>query len=440
MPEDSGSNHTRRGNRDQNSPPRQAIPAAGRSIEPSPLVFLVRRLVVLSLGAGLIAGVWLLATDRLAVVGGAVPSTAAPSNASPSNIATTQPSPPAAAPVETVTNASPAGGQSAIPARASRFVAGRPVRLLDTRTGPQADTHRLSIDDGSSAVALSISLIASQRSGQVVVDGSAGRVTAITIDGSGQTSDNLVIVPVVGSTLTVESSAGGQLVIDAVGTFEQVHANPGDGGAGAGDLAVATGGRFVATAPRTVLDLVTATDGREATIDLSTAVDPGTSAVLVAVTADVGRDGGVVRLGSGPDRYDQMLMWGPASPDGNQRRGLAIISTDATSAGYLRYDGGSVLTVEVLGYFTGPQAPPSDKGLYVPAGPRLLFEGTATPDAPLVIDDIHALATAALVNVTGPPGSSGHRGAAVVSIDDGSLRIEASQPVEAGVTLIGYFL
>jgi hypothetical protein len=241
------------------------------------------------------------------------------------------------------------------------------------------------------------------------------------------------MVPVEGDEVTVRSSAGGHLVVDLVGAFQTV----------AGPVAA---GRFVPVAPRQVAELVTAVEGRELDVRLDGS-DPAlglqldrASAVLVLVTADVGTEGGAVQLGPTGDEPDQMLMWSPALDDDRQRRGLALLRPTAEALTSLRYDGGSRLTVDVVGYVTNDQAAVERSGLFVPSGPRTLYDGTIGSAEVAAVGGLDPASSTALITVGPRTGIPGQLGSTVVVVDGGTISLTASSEIEAVVTLLGEFL
>ncbi len=438
------------------------------STEASGTTYLLRRLallLVVALGAALAT---LAATDRLDTIGlgslaGRDATTSADAasetdattsgddprsaRASGGTSATTEPEPaaPDAAPDEAMSpisvqadseaDAKPAAPAiGAAPARAGRLVAQAPERVLDTR-GPDGSssapdpgaTQTFGVPPERTAVALSVSLLGAERGGSVIVDGRAGAVEAVAVGGAGGTVTNLVIIPVVGEEVTVRNSAGGQLVVDVVATFESAPTG-------------SASGRFVAIEPTRIAELETAVDGDQAALALDQAVPAeGPSAVLVMVTADVGADGGVVRLGPAQESYDQMLMWGPTG-ENRQRRGLVLLepTTDGTAA--LLYDGGTVLTVDVVGYFTGDEAALELTGLYVPSGPRLLYSGPLGPDVPVQLGGVEPGAGRAVATVASRSADAGRLWSVTTPVVDGRIEVGAAGPVEADVTLLGVFI
>ncbi len=319
----------------------------------------------------------------------------------------------------------------ALPDRASRFVAQAPQRLLDSREAgdvPAPDTEFVvDVAPARTTVVLSLSVMNSVREGTVLVDGRAGVVEAITITKPGTTTTNLVFLPVTGEEISIRSTGGGHLVVDVVGSFEASEAT--------------TAGRFVPVGASGVTRLETAVDGREADIEFGSSVPVDrAAAMLVAINADVGTEGGMVRLGSAPAAYDQMLMWAPAASENNGRRGLAIIQPGDEGLAALRYEGGSILTVDVIGYFTNDSAELSEEGLYVPTGPRQLFDGLLEGDRSVQVPELDRGTGTAVMTVGTRTGIPGQLGAVLAPISEGALTISSDTELDALITLLGVFL
>ncbi len=259
-------------------------------------------------------------------------------------------------------------------AGAGRFVDVPTTRLLDTRSGSEmapvpaagatveAEIGDLVPGTGVSTVVLSVNVAMAQGPGPVSVSASddADPVTAIEVVGAGQMTTNLVFVPhSPGAPITVTTDGGGHLVVDLIGYFEDVDA------AGAGSAA----GRFVPVATQRLARLVTEVDGREAVVSpLANPALPasGVSSVVVRITADVGGEGGMVRLGADPEALPNTMMWAETSGDDRTRQGVAIVSLSELDELAFTYNGGSVLDLDVLGYFTDDSALPTRSGLFVP--------------------------------------------------------------------------
>lgn len=419
------------------------FPTVARTVEPPPSTLILRRSLALlivasvvgaAVAVGLVYTGW-FSGDRQQAGGAAgrvgsaisAPPAATPAP-TPPEIA---PEPPIAPPQQPETAQAPPSGE--LPARASRLVAGPPQRVVDTRAGdqpapPPGTVQEIELGVQPSAVVLSVSLLGSERAGAVTVDGLAGPVEAVTVPQAGTTTTNLVIVPVVGNRVNAWSSAGGHLIVDLVATFEAV----------SGPVAA---GRFVPVEPQPVGRLETAVDGRQLDIPLGDTVSSEEAdAILVELAADVGADGGVIRSGPGPDDLSQALMWGTAGFDGDQRRGLVLVTPDELNQLSVDYQGGSVLTATVVGYFTSDGAEVATSGLFVPSGPRLLFDGPSEASSPVRVDGLGPDVGTILVTSGSGAGAADRSGAAVVAVDGGSAVIEQPATGDVTVTLLGSFL
>jgi hypothetical protein len=117
--------------------------------------------------------------------------------------------------------------------------------------------------------------------------------------------------------LQVRTEGGGHLLVQLLGAFEPAQD--------------ATAGRIVLVPATRVLDLVTARDGTDATIDLTTVpalAEPGqVAAVLLQVAADVGRRGGSVTVDGVPGGVRQTVFWSPTSGADRTRTGFLVVRT-----------------------------------------------------------------------------------------------------------------
>jgi hypothetical protein len=322
-------------------------------------------------------------------------------------------------------------GLSALTSVATQSV----IRRADQPLQPGARISG-SVPSGTTAVAVSVTVTRAIRTGEVTVDGGAGPVTALRVAQAGATTTNLVIVPVAGSALTAVTRPGGGLTVDIVGTFTTAD--------------TARAGRFVPVKQTRVVSLTTTRDGRTATVDpASFGAEAGIRAVLALVTAKIGTNPAWVDLGGEPGQIDRTMSWGPASGS-FERRGLALIPVNGKGQFSLRYEHGSRIDVDVLGYFTGKQATDTVAGLYVPRTPATVFDGVARAHG----DRIEAPAPAAAVflNLRGESGVTGRLPARDVGIAsgrtigttlpaaDGKTEIRASRPLSVRATLLGYFV
>jgi hypothetical protein len=355
-----------------------------------------------------------------------VATTIAPDAAAPA------PEPPSSAPV---------------PARrTSQLISAPPRRLLDTRAEAPLEQgeHRtiaLPSDRPPTAVLVSVSLIDSAAPGSVRLEAGRGSVTALTAAAAGAATTNLIAVPTApGSPLTVTNDAGGHLVLDVVGEFQPVTSS--------------AAGRFVSTDPVRIAHLVTKVDGREGVLDATRIGDEAarqSSALLVLVTAVIGRKGGTVSMGPEHGQYDQMLHWGPNDGRQLQRRGVALLVPGADGTSF-RYDGGSIIDIDVIGYFTNDLAPISSAGLFIPSDQVELVK-TAVPAGTSNVGSFADRVAGVFVNASASPGFVGDadpRDVAVASgrtiglvldpsADGHTMSIRSSADLDARLELLGVF-
>jgi len=281
-----------------------------------------------------------------------------------------QPSAPRQAPAEPTETREPATPILVEPAppSAARLVTGTIERIVDTRddgsnddnndaSGPTS-TIELPIQGPSvTGLVVSVSLIGSERAGTVTIEGPAGASEVLTVAGPGATTTNgFVVIPGPGpGPARLHNPAGGDIVVDLVGRFEP-----------SGPVSA---GRLIDVEPVRLAQLVTATDGREVAFRLGTGTavaeaDP--AAALVVITADVGSDGGRITMGPSGAQPTQMAMWGPPNRGSRQRTAVALVTPGDDGRVALRYDGGSVLAVDLIAQVTGEGAQTSSAGLFLP--------------------------------------------------------------------------
>ena len=292
---------------------------------------------------------------------------------------------------ESATGTEPAG---------TRFVDLPTTRILDTRQSDDdepaepipaggsvaADAGDLLPGTGVTTMVLSVNVAMAQGPGPIAVSAGSDPVTAINVAAAGQMTTNMVLVPTsAGAPVEVTTAGGGHLVVDVVGYFEEA--------------ATAAAGRFVPVATQRIARLVTEVDGREAVVSpLANPALPasGVTSVLVRITADVGGEGGMVRLGEDLETLPNTMMWAATSGDDRTRQGVAVVPLSEIDELAFTYNGGSVLDVDVLGYFTDESALDIDAGLFVPApssasgGPTIEVEVAA--GEPTTIDVAGTLA------------------------------------------------
>jgi hypothetical protein len=82
----------------------------------------------------------------------------------------------------------------------------------------------------------------------------------------------------------------------------------------------------------------------------------------------VGHNGVSLAVGPRPNQLDQNVLWAAKRGTDRTRSGFLIVPV-IDDAIHLHYQAGSLLTVDLVGYVTGDQAPPSVAGLVVPVSP-----------------------------------------------------------------------
>lgn len=276
-----------------------------------------------------------------------------------------------AAPAPAVPTAAPQPPQQrsaepAVPAGTARFVPlARPLTVLDTRRGgpvPAGGEFALRLPPpagaGPAAVALSVSVVGALKRGTVTLGKAA--LPQLRLPGPGATTTGLVVVPAApGRAVTIRTTAGGHFVVDLVGRYIPVSE-------------ATTGGRTIVVPPQRVAHRVTAQVGHDGVVDAlrpAAIPDRGVAAVLVRLTADVGRQGGVLRIGPAPDRLGTTLRWSPPTSADNKRQALAFVPLDRSGRLAVSYHGGFVLDVDVLAFVTDDTARAEVTGLFRPVAP-----------------------------------------------------------------------
>jgi hypothetical protein len=266
-----------------------------------------------------------------------------------------------------------------------------PVRLLDTRASsatpgaPIGPHPQFTVIDlilpvsGASAVALNVVSTDTSVPGYVQVvptlQGNLGTSSTLNVASPGQVQPNFAIVPVgAGNAVTLYLFAGGNLVVDLLGTFAAV-ATPAVGA-----------GRFVAVDPVRVLDTRPEAGGpvppewvphRPAAGETVRVlgIPAGASAAVVNVVADQA-------AGSGFLRAQATGATGLTTSNGNFVAGLAsgtlsIVPVGADGSISVLASNSTHLVVDLMGWITGPTTAPGSDGLFVPLTPSRLYDSRA---------------------------------------------------------------
>jgi hypothetical protein len=253
----------------------------------------------------------------------------------------------------------------AVPPGTSSLALLQPVPVLDTRSGrPLRPGGEVSArlprqaGDRPTAVALSVSVIDAAGTGAVTVG--AAEQPQLRVPAGGATTTGLVVTGVgADRTVRFRTTSGGHLVADLVGTYAPVSA-------------ATAAGRTIVVAPQQVAHRVTAKAGHDGIVSATAPPaipDTGVGAVLIRLTADVNKKGGILTLGPSPDRLRTTLRWSPPTSADNVRQALAFVPLDRSGRFAVSYHGGFVLDIHVLAYVTAPTAKSAVTGLFVPAEP-----------------------------------------------------------------------
>ena len=240
-----------------------------------------------------------------------------------------------------------------------------PLVLLDSRgtgafrPGAEVSLSLPVLPPGTTAVALEVSLLEAAGPGAVTVGSDAGQVTVLRVARAKAMSTATAMIRVgPDDQLRIQTDGGGHLLVNLVGALEPVDAS--------------RSGRIVPVPATQVLRLVPKREGNDAIIDPASVPalrEAGSvSAVLLQFAADVGRNGGSVAVGTSANRLDQHVFWSATTGDDRTRSGFLVVPLLDGSV-HVTYHAGSLLTVDLVGYVTGADAPRSAAGLVVPTRP-----------------------------------------------------------------------
>ncbi|MBI5087974.1 MAG: S8 family serine peptidase [Actinobacteria bacterium] len=271
----------------------------------------------------------------------------------------------------------------AIDSSPAQYTPTTPTRILDTRPasatpGARIGPHpQFTVIDlpvgvaGATAAVVSIVSTDSVAPGYVqalpTLMGGLGTSSTLNVASSSQVQPNLAVVPIgANGSITLYLFAGGNVVVDLLGTFAPA-ATP-----------AVSAGRLVALDPVRVLDTRPESHGpvppefaphtpQPGETVRVTGIPAGATAAIVNVAADQAVASGFVRTqptGAG----------GLATSNGNFVAGVASgtlsivpVGPDGTISVYTSQQ--THLVVDLMGYITGPSAPASAAGLFVPLAP-----------------------------------------------------------------------
>jgi hypothetical protein len=282
----------------------------------------------------------------------------------------------------------PAAVVHAAPAGASAYVPVSPYRILDTRSGQgfgrrviagESFTLALAgVPAGASAVVLNVTADGSADAGFVTVypTGVARPLaSSINVDGPGQTIANLVTVAIgSGGSVDIFSQMTTDLIADVQGYYLPAVS--------------AQAGLFVPMSPTRLLDTREQNTIHPGPLHSGEQVDinvaglaglpaDATAAALKVTVTDSTASGFWTVFPTGTQRpvVSNLNVVGVNSTIANQV--IAILSAGRTTV--FSQTGGD-LVIDLVGWFTGASAAPSDVGLFVPVSPSRLLDSR---DAPL---------------------------------------------------------
>ena len=282
--------------------------------------------------------------------------------------------------------APPAGIVHAAPPGAAAYVPVSPNRILDTRIGlgfsrrlnpNEAFTLALpGVPAGSVAVVLNVAVASASDVGFITVypTGVARpNASSINVDSPNQTIANLVTVPIgIGGTVDVFAQPSTDLVADVQGYYQPV--------------ASAQAGRFVPVNPTRLLDTRQPGSAHGAlapnssiTVDIAGLAGISADAVAAALKVTVTE--------SPASGFWTVYPAGESLPTASNLNVLGVGGTIANqvlarlSNGQLNVfsSSGGQLIIDLVGWFTGPTAPASDVGLFVPVAPTRLIDTRGAP-------------------------------------------------------------
>jgi len=286
-----------------------------------------------------------------------------------------------------------------------------PHRVADTRWAdcscgrPAARTIRVHIGETAlfpqqiTAAAVTITVAGARVAGHATVFPSgSSRPLASTVNFPAyQSAANSTVVGVgPDGAIDVYTSSDAHVIVDVTGVFVE-----------ADD---ATTGRFIALAPERVLDGRDAdapvrqmAPGSSATIPLPESVPADATAVSVNVTSLWAARRGYL---SGYAADDDAPSTSFLNVDGSGSPVAAAVILPVSPDGFtILNTAGGRLAIDLVGYFTGPTAPPSTDGLFVSTEPTRLLDTRQEPhrlwaDGAIEIASPHPHAAALVSNVT----------------------------------------
>jgi hypothetical protein len=245
-----------------------------------------------------------------------------------------------------------------------------PVRLVDTRIDlgvkrVNANTYRVQADgirgipNGAEAIAVSIAVTGAASSGYLVAYPAGGnRAPASNLNyEAGQTLSTGAVIPLnKNGAFDIYTLSPVDVVVDVTGAFVS--------------STTARAGRFVAVDPGRLLDTRTSAPiqaGHTTTVRLPSSVPADATAAIVTLTSTWPNSPGYFTAFAAGGRPGTATLNVSTT---NSTRGTTAIVPLANRAMSVYSSHGGNLVIDLVGYFTGPSAAPSTKGLFVPTTPK----------------------------------------------------------------------
>ncbi len=283
--------------------------------------------------------------------------------------------------------ATPSTVRAAAPPGASAYVPVSPYRILDTReaigfprkvgAGEAFTLPVTGLPADATAVVLNLTATAPADAGFVTVyPTGVTRPTAssINVDARGQTIANLVTVPLgTGLAVDIFAQPSTDLLADVQGYYTPTTA--------------AQAGRFIAVTPTRLLDTREPTSPRFSPIVAGETIDVDIAGLGVLPVDTVAAALKITVTDSTASGYWTVY---PANADKPTASNLNVDGAGQTIAnqvlarlanGHLKVfsQSGGQLVIDLVGSFTGPGAPSSDVGLFVPVTPARLLDSREAP-------------------------------------------------------------
>ena len=308
----------------------------------------------------------------------------------------------------------------------------QPCRLFDGRATPgrgrlDAATWRVQVAGrcgvaaDARAAAISIVATATSAPGFVTVWPSGSirpKVSNLNFDRNNTVANSAVVQLNESGAIDVFASAPADLIVDVTAAFTDVQ------GGGAG--------RFVAMQPRRLVD--TRRSGRSGAdsivVPLPAGVAPDAIAAAVTVTAvDAAKPGFLTVHGAGTPLPDSSLV--NTDELNPTRANVAFVPVTADGISISRSMPTDVL-VDIWGWFTGPSAPATNDGLFVPQAPARVWDSRSS------FDPIHAGGT--IEKTIAPPTASAvvANVTAVEPTGWGFMTVTAAGTVQPDVSSLNY--